>query len=587
MRKAFLSIILVLLALSIILLYKTFLITDRPNIILISIDTLRQDHVGVYGYERNTTPVLDKIASEGVVFKNSYSTAPWTLPSHMSMFTGLPPSVHMVDIDDRSLDSKKDILTEILNSSGYVTGGFFSAIYLKGEYGFSRGFDLYSNEIKKDSDTITDKALEWIEERKQSEFFLFLHYFDVHWPYRPPVKYAEKFGVDTSQKRWFRYGKLMFLRNFTDPSVKMGEKTRKKVIDLYDAEIYRIDASIGRLIAYLKEKKLYDKTIIMVTSDHGEEFKEHGSFGHFHQLYSELINVPLIIRFPKIIPGGVVSEIPVSSVDISSILLDMASIDIPSQFKEYGKSIDEMINKDAENKGLQTRQIISETRKGSTHHFAYIKKSHKYISPYMFQPLIKKKKWVRIDDKLFNFRSDISDSFNLLKSELDIGKYREISDPLKKEIEEYTKANIPGIRIVFFPSSDVGANLISGSIDNGSHSEELPFGLNFDRNDRITDDKLSQTIKFDLHIKNKKKEIVFHLNKKLETLSQFKIKISSVENSIFEGEINITKLVKPLTLYKGSLGSIFILKSGNLSNVTYTNLSEREKNTLKTLGYIN
>ncbi len=587
MKKVISIILFFLLVLSAFILYKTFLVKERPNIILISIDTLRQDHIGVYGYKRDTTPFIDEVASEGIVFKNSFSAAPWTLPSHMSMFTGLPPSVHNVDMDNRILDNTKVTFTEVLERSGYETGGFFSAIYLQSFYGFSRGFSVYSNEIQKKADEITDKVLEWIKKKKRKKFFLFIHYFDVHWPYRPPLKFAEKFGVDVSKKRWFKYGKLMFLRKFSNPSVKMSQKIKNGVIDLYDAGINYVDSNIGRLTAFLKKEGLYDNSVIIITSDHGEEFKEHGSFGHYHQLHSELINVPMIIRYPSKIKGRSMSDITVSSVDIASTIMEIALIKIPAQFLRYGRSILKVLKEKKNNKMIKHRDIIIETRKGSTHHFAFIKDGHKYISPYLFQPITKAKRWISINEQFYNFKEDKSDFHDLFEKELNKVN-KEISvDTFRSGVNEYAKKNISGLRIVFISTSDKKKNIFSGIIDTGSVLKELPFVLNFDKDDRLVEDKDNHVIKFRVSLNNKKKEIFFRLNKELKELKNLNLSVSSSGDLLIKKKIDVSRLNKSLMLYKSSHGSIFIIRSGNSGKIKHTVLSEEDKAALKSLGYIN
>ncbi len=586
MSKVLKGIIVIILIAILVLFYKTFLIKEKPNIILISIDPLRQDHVGVYGYERNTTPVLDKIASEGVVFKNSYSTAPWTLPSHMSMFTGLPPSVHKVDIDNRKLGEDVALFTEVLSENGYRTGGFFSAVYLKPDYGFSRGFDKYIDQRKKHSDEITDKGINWIEINKNDNFFIFFHYFDVHYPYRPPEDIAPKFGVDVSIKKWFKFGKLSYLRIFSDPNIKMNKDVRKKMINLYDGEIFRVDRSIGRLIEYLKKEEIYDNTIIIITSDHGEEFKEHGSFGHSHQLYSELINVPLIIRFPEKFPKNKYISSPVSSIDIASTILHLVSVKVPSQFEKYGKDLFDLI----ENKGnvieSDSRTIFSETKKGGTHHFAFLKNGYKYITPYKYRPLIKKKRWIKINDKFFNSLDDRPEEYDLLKSPLNSQDQQKVLDSMKMKISQYVKNNIPGIKISFFSSDDKKESSLTGSLNFNFLPEELPFGVNLGPGDDLLSDKKTNLFGFELIMKNGKKEIIFPYINKLLGKKTLTIHVNEEGKSILKKIIDLNELYKPFLVYKNSNLSIYVSNEREFFQSKKVNLREKDKKALRTLGYI-
>lgn len=589
-KKHFILLVILLLALIFFILINGHFINEDKNIIFISIDTLRQDHVGIYGYDRGTTPEIDALAREGVWFKNSYSTAPWTLPSHMSMFTGLPPSVHKVDFDKKILGKDISLFTEILHDSGYITGAFFSAIYLKGKYGFSRGFDKYSDQIYKNADEITNKAIEWIEPKKKEKFFLFLHYFDVHWPYRPSINIAEKFDVNTSEKRWFRYGKLQFFRKFSDPIIKLSPKIKKKIINLYDGEIFRVDRNIGRLISYLKNEGLYNKTVLVITSDHGEEFKEHESFGHFHQLYSELINVPLIIRYPKKIKGNLVVNDPVSSIDIPATILNLASIKVPDQFKKYGINLLDIINNN--NKGVKNsdRAIFSETRKGGTHHFAVQRKGFKYISPYRYQPIIKKKRWIRVMDKLYKVPEDRFDLDNLLSGTGGGGSgHPVILESLKNNISEFVINNVIGIRIVFFPSKINIEKKITGKLIFELSPGELPFGVNFNGEDKIDGEKEMNFFEFELNLGKGKKEIIFPLNERILEMKKMTLYVRSSGKILVNEKINISTLKKPFFIYKGEdgEGSIYFAINGQFKEGNEVELSDKDMKALKTLGYIN
>lgn len=586
MKKSFFALIFILLIIILLLVNKFFLTSKTPNIIFISIDTLRQDHVGAYGYKRDVTPVIDKVASEGVRFKNSYSSAPWTLPSHMSMFTGLPPSVHKIDFDIKVLDKSIKTFPELLKEKGYSTGGFISAVYLKHIYGYDRGFDVYKAMYGNGAEKLTDAGINWIKDRSDAPFFLFLHYFDAHWPYMPPVKYAEKMGIDTTEKKWQRYGRLAFLRNFSDPVIKMPDVIREKIINLYDSEILRIDTNIGRLIEFLKNKKLYDNTIIVITSDHGEEFKEHGSFGHFHQLYSELINVPLIIRFPEKFPAGKVPEVPVSSVDISGTLLSLADIDVPDQFKRFGRNLLEMTLDCNDNKNIFKRKLISETRKGSSHHFALISDNFKYITPYRFRPIIKEKKWVNVNQGLYNTKEDSADLQNLISSKLSNELRSAVLAPFGKKISEYIKNNIDCVRIIFFPP-EKGNVVMTGNISYKNVPELTPFGVNFEDTDMISDGVDGNSTEFRVVFSREKKEIVIHLSKTLSENKKFELKVYHEGEMVVDKSIDISKLFKAEVLFKGLTGSVYIMKRGTLNKSIKPGLTQHEKSLLKSLGYIN
>ncbi len=574
---------------SLFLIVNKYEVKTIPNIIFISIDTLRQDHVSSYGYSRNTTPEIDKLASDGVLFANSFSSAPWTLPSHMSMFTGLPPSLHNVDFDYRSLNKKIKLFTEDLQESGYVTGGFFSAEYLKRIYGFSRGFDNYYKMIGLHANAITDKAINWISLNNKKKFFLFVHYFDVHLPYRPPVEIAEQFGVDTSVRKWFKYGKLMFLRRFSDPTINISKTLKKKIVNLYDSEIFRVDNNIGKLFDYLKDHDLYDNTVIILTSDHGEEFGEHNSFGHYHQLHSELINVPLIIKFPKKKYSGQKVDVPVSSVDLANTILKFANLEIPDQYKKYGINLIEIVsNTKVKNKANQ-RTILSESKKGSTLHFAVRKEGIKYITPYRFFPIVKKRIWKEVEGKMFNENMDKMDLTNILNKGKTGKSYLNIFKLLKNFILNYVNENIEGIRLVFLSESSFKGKKMYGKIYFESLPDQPPFGVNFQGDDNLSGYNKENSVNFEFLADDFKKEIVFPMTETLNKIKRMRIVINSENDLVVSRIIEISKIDKIKILAKGRSGkrNIFLLRSGKFDSGLKINLSKKEKEALRALGYIN
>jgi len=280
--------------------------TDEfPNIILISIDSLRSDHLGCYGYKRNTTPNIDKLAEEGVTFENAISTTSWTLPAHISMLTALSPEVHQVIRDGVRLSKKATVCAEVLKDAGYLTAGVVSAPYLYSEFGFNQGFDLYddytiyyaSNRESHQGITspkIHKRVTKWLEKNHRNSFFLFIHYWDVHYDYNPPPPYDTMFDPDYK-------GKITaenYERNHRiNPS--MRKRDLEHIISLYDGEIAFTDSYIGKLLEYLNQLSIYDKTMIILTADHGDEFFEHGRKGHRKNLFDETLKVPLMIKFPS------------------------------------------------------------------------------------------------------------------------------------------------------------------------------------------------------------------------------------------------------------------------------------------------
>jgi arylsulfatase A-like enzyme len=297
---------------------------DDPNIVLISIDTLRRDHLSTYGYRKKTSPFLDTLAGESAVFNNAIAQAPYTVTSHITMMTSLWPSTHQIlthDYQDR-------LLPQVLKAWGYQTAGFTGGGQVSAVYGFDRGMDVYDFEGGR-SEVIFPKATEWIAKTLGNPFFLFLHTYDVHMPYEPPPPYDSLFdpAYDGVVGRW------------TEGCVVIDESALfNRILDLYDGEIRYVDAQIQRVVQFLREKGLYENTMLIITSDHGEEFMEHGTMAcHAHTLYNELLLIPLIIKFPKGQWAGRTILDPVALNDLMPTVL--GSIDIPVPSHSQGESL--------------------------------------------------------------------------------------------------------------------------------------------------------------------------------------------------------------------------------------------------------
>ncbi len=279
----------------------------RPNIVLITLDTTRVDHLGCYGYERSTSPALDALAAESVLYRRAMATSSWTLPSHASLFTGKLTTSHGARYDPggplrlkdaipgpeswnryraRGLSEGETTLAGILGEAGYATGSVVAGPWMKRAFGLDAGFDFYDDqEIStvngRKAASVTDSAARWLEQVGDREFFLFLNYYDPHGPLTPPPELA---------------------RQFLPPGTRLepGKRlTMGQMLGLYDAEILYMDRHIGRLINGLKEQGIYDETWIFVTADHGELFGEHGRFGHGNYLYQQEIHIPMMVKHPR------------------------------------------------------------------------------------------------------------------------------------------------------------------------------------------------------------------------------------------------------------------------------------------------
>ncbi len=302
------------------------------NVVLISIDSLRADHLGAYGYTRDTSPTIDRWAAEGVLYRNASSTTAWTLPAHMSLLTGRSLLGHGVISDDRSLTADVPTLAEQFQAAGYATGAIVSAPYLEARYGFPRGFDDYDDRTIRFEDhkesyaTVTapllqETAAKWIESHTEGRFFLFLHSWDVHYDYDPGPPYETMFDPD--------YRGSFSGRNFYfDPAVNrhMARRDLEHIIALYDGEIRLVDDALGKLRQTLERLGIADRTIVVVTGDHGDEFFEHGNKGHHRSLYEEILRVPLVLYVPGVTPLRGVVETEASIVDIMPTLLELTGL---------------------------------------------------------------------------------------------------------------------------------------------------------------------------------------------------------------------------------------------------------------------
>ncbi|MBV6401895.1 MAG: hypothetical protein CNIPEHKO_02198 [Anaerolineales bacterium] len=319
-----------------------------PNILLIVMDTVRADHLSLQGYERETDPTLKRIASEGVMFENAYAASSWTLTSHASLFTGRWPYEHKAD-GGRYLDETYPTIAEALTERGYRTGAFngnFETV--TSHWGFARGFlhfedyyqtlpqlavssvygrfmeyyvfhKVFNMEFSIDrrwGPSVNQSALDWIDQDDDTPFFAFVNYYDAHAPYISPER--AKFSnlpnpgglVNTDWTTADIY-------NPKTPEQAQGE------IDAYDGGIYYTDQQIDVLLKELESRGKLDNTIVVITSDHGELFGEHGLWEHHNSLYKPVIHVPLIVWYPKSAPQNMRIDTPVSNTFIPAMLLDM------------------------------------------------------------------------------------------------------------------------------------------------------------------------------------------------------------------------------------------------------------------------
>ena len=369
----------------------------KPNIILITLDTVRADHVSSYGYTRETTPNLDSFSQEGVLYKHAYATASWTLPSHASLFTGMYPNKHGAHYNsnvvfqyfDKTQRGEKfaleqlfknafaffkeenHTLAEILSERGYRTAGVIGGIMCSALWGTGQGFAYYNEKIsnivhdikifliyqtvrlvlplddflcqygyhvKRLASRVNEAAFQWLEKNYDQPFFLFLNYFDAHDPYLPPPPYDKYFGeIDKSILRKYNpEGGPSYITSertlsqlVIDGHKRLSPEEKNLFISLYDGEIRYLDDCLNALFEKLKALKIYDNSLIIVTSDHGEAFGEHNKMYHSITLYEEVLRVPLIVKYPYSSRRGVVEK-KVSLVDIFPTVLTLLGYPLPA-----------------------------------------------------------------------------------------------------------------------------------------------------------------------------------------------------------------------------------------------------------------
>ena len=306
--------------------YKRLSSPEGPNVILISIDTLRADHLGSYGYQRDTSPNIDELAEKGVLFENAISQGSWTYPSMASMHTSLYPTQIGIENLATKIHDSSMTLAEYMKNSSYNTYAVISNIVVSRALGFAQGFDTFDQDFLQrhyelSSHLVTGRAIEYLRETRGDKFFLWLHYMDPHFNYvhHPDYGYSNGYSGPLGENISMEY--LNIVRKSLDKTDIQYTK------DVYDEEISYTDHSIGRLLDAVEELGLTDDTIIILTSDHGDEFMERTRFGHGRTLYQELIHVPLIIYVPS--DKGTGAKRVKSSVEVRSIartILDLSGI---------------------------------------------------------------------------------------------------------------------------------------------------------------------------------------------------------------------------------------------------------------------
>jgi arylsulfatase A-like enzyme len=322
------------------------------NVVFVSFDALQAAHVGSLGYSRNVTPTIDAMAKVGFSFSNTISTSSWTVPASMTWFTGVYPSEHRLTNkfavfnppNNNVLSNLKKLspelmtIAEVLKQNGYATGGFTGNAGVNGFFGYDQGFDTYFYEKGKfgSMGVSIPKALDWLKANGKKKFFMFLHGYDIHGQGIPDGGFDYRF-VDKGYDRRYTGSKeeqeALREEGLEKGSVALRDEDVKFWRAIYDEKIQRTDERFKGFLGELEKMGLMDRTIFVLTSDHGTEFHEHKRFDHGFSLYDELIHVPLIIKLPRQKAGKVIKD-QISSIDVMPTLLDLLDLKMPEKARK-------------------------------------------------------------------------------------------------------------------------------------------------------------------------------------------------------------------------------------------------------------
>jgi arylsulfatase A-like enzyme len=317
-----------------------------PSVVLVSVDTLRADRLGCYGREPSFTPAIDAFRKDAVLFEVAIAQAPSTLSSHASLFTSLIPHHHGASMTRRSALAPDHLtLAEVLQAEGFSTAAFHGGGQLDEVFGLDQGFEIYETPGHQPDQPLgeeafsdhfrptVERALTWLGEESPSRFFLFLHTYEVHHPYTPSPEdlaavetgYAGPLPPEIS---------IDLLRGINGGQTPLGPEDLRHIESTYEAELRSVDAAFATLAEGLRRLGLYDTTLIVFTSDHGEEFGEHGTVGwHSHTLYDELLRVPLLVKYPGAWHAGQKLDAQVRLLDVAPTVLGAVGVERPGVFQ--------------------------------------------------------------------------------------------------------------------------------------------------------------------------------------------------------------------------------------------------------------
>ena len=442
------------------------------NILLITIDALRADHLSCYGYERTTSPHIDKVAGEGFIFENVIAPSSWTAPSMVSLFTSVYPINHGVvhgfikngkTILNQEVFSHEIItLPEILKAHGYTTFGIAANLHFSEQFGFGRGFDYYKCLPWSPAPVVNEILASWRDTIKSSEkFFLWIHYFDPHHFYHARKPWIEDYTSSVLTQTLNLSKKTVKQLTESIPLFKKDHQALSHLIALYDSEINYVDYHLGE---FMQSFELEENTLMIITADHGEEFLDHEMIGHGHNLYTESITVPLIIKLPHGSNKRVTNQ-QVSLLDIMPTVLSLARIPSPAQ--TIGESL---ISPEGEVRPIGKRLLFTELERGEDLNLkAVLTEDKKYMYDYdavdrTLSARIKrawKKDWrylfnsKEVIESLFDRKQDPREHINLINEQASLG------ETLKQQLDRWiaTSHRYPVSQVNITPSQETQEQL--------------------------------------------------------------------------------------------------------------------------------
>ncbi len=390
------------------------------NVIIIAVDTLRKDHLGSYGYPRNTSPNIDRFALDGVKFNHCYTPSPLTTPAFSSMLTSLPPHKHGAKRNGMSIFNRTNTLPEFLKNHGYYSGAFISNWTLNKKLThLDRGFDTYTEVLNKrrwfgifdkegEAPAVNKEAIKWLYKNKEKRFFLWVHYTEPHEPY----VYHEEFDHD--------YDEVI-------PEI-YPEGSHQKKIKKYDTEIGFVDFYIGELLRKIKEYGLYEDSLIIFMADHGESLGEHDYYGHGRKLYNSSLQVPLILKLPGNCDRNTEMNDVVSLLDIAPTVLELLGKEIP----------EEMEGENLFGPGMKERVLYFEAYKGAVHRETDMNFSLK-VKPIKYG-LLKDSYKLILDDEFeaYNLEDDHFELHNIYKNpDRKFAEMTQFLEKFKKDVLDF------------------------------------------------------------------------------------------------------------------------------------------------------